>query len=333
MQHGPRRFRRPGGRRSFLDSAPLAPSRRLRPAGRRLDVLRAILDVWRRPPIPAVAGQGAPQVHDRRLRRRGIPPTGRSASSAARSRTSPSSAAGAESDHMGVHEQKTARPVLRRLPGVPRTDERRQMHRSSPTWPPECGGDIRLTRRQNFILDSIPRRRLDEVVARVGEIGFPLDANGLHGSSIGCIGNPFCNFAVTPTKSQLDSLIERLVTEFGDRVAGLEAQPRRLPARLRPSLDRRHRPARHHRARRRAASGCRATTCSCAAAWGATRRSAGRCCAAFPGDGRAHGDRGCSAPSSSGARRARSFSAFCTRLGDAELIALGTDAGASDVAA
>ena len=29
-----------------------------------------------------------------------------------------------ESDHMGIHEQKQAGPLLRRLPGLPRPDER-----------------------------------------------------------------------------------------------------------------------------------------------------------------------------------------------------------------
>ncbi len=37
------------------------------------------------------------------------------------------------------------------------------------------GGDIRVTRRQNFILTGIPRERLDDVIGRVGEIGFPVE--------------------------------------------------------------------------------------------------------------------------------------------------------------
>jgi sulfite reductase beta subunit-like hemoprotein len=84
------------------------------------------------------------------------------------------------------------------------------------------GGDIRLTRRQNFILTGIPRERLDDVIAKVGEAGFPLEANGLYASSIGCIGDPHCNYAVTPTKTKLATIIERLVGEFGNAVAGLK---------------------------------------------------------------------------------------------------------------
>jgi len=84
------------------------------------------------------------------------------------------------------------------------------------------GGDIRLTRRQNFILAGIPQARLDDVIAKVGEIGFPLDVNGLYASSIGCIGDPHCNYAVTPTKTKLATIIERLVGDFGNAVADLK---------------------------------------------------------------------------------------------------------------
>src|SRR6202044_3879847 len=84
------------------------------------------------------------------------------------------------------------------------------------------GGDIRLTRRQNFIITGIPAAQLDDFIAEVGAIGFPLEANGLYASSIGCIGDPHCNYAVTPTKTKLATIIERLVNQFGAQVGGLK---------------------------------------------------------------------------------------------------------------
>ena len=85
------------------------------------------------------------------------------------------------------------------------------------------GGDIRFTRRQNFIITGIPTARLDDVIAHVGVmIGFPLDANGLDASSIGCIGDPHWSYAVTPTKTKLATIIERLRNRFGERVSGLK---------------------------------------------------------------------------------------------------------------
>ena len=127
----------------------------------------------------------------------------------------------AESDHMGVHEEKTSGRLYVGFPvylGLMSGQQMRQLADVADQY----GGDIRLTRRQNFILTGIPEDRSAEVIARVGEIGFPLNANGLYGSSIGCIGDPHCGYAVTPTKTKLATIIERLVGEFGDAVAGLK---------------------------------------------------------------------------------------------------------------
>jgi ferredoxin-nitrite reductase len=126
-----------------------------------------------------------------------------------------------DSDHMGVHEQQTPGVFYAGFPVYLGVMSGRQM-RELAGLAGEFGGDIRLTRRQNFIVTGIPRERLDEVIARVGEIGFPLDANGLYASSIGCIGDPHCNYAVTPTKEKLATIIARLVNDFGDQVANLK---------------------------------------------------------------------------------------------------------------
>jgi sulfite reductase beta subunit-like hemoprotein len=127
----------------------------------------------------------------------------------------------AESDHMGVHEQNEAGKFYVGFPVYLGLMSGRQMRRIA-NLASSYGGDIRLTRRQNFILSGIPGDRLNQVIADAGEIGFPLEVNRLYGSSIGCIGDPHCNYAVTPSKEKLASLIERLTTEFGDQVAGLK---------------------------------------------------------------------------------------------------------------
>jgi ferredoxin-nitrite reductase len=126
-----------------------------------------------------------------------------------------------ESDHMGVHEQNEAGKFYVGFPVYLGLMSGRQMRRIA-DLAASYGGDIRLTRRQNFILSGIPSDRLEQVIAEAGEIGFPLNVNGLYGSSIGCIGDPHCNYAVTPSKEKLASLIERLTGEFGNQVAGLK---------------------------------------------------------------------------------------------------------------
>jgi ferredoxin-nitrite reductase len=85
----------------------------------------------------------------------------------------------------------------------------------------DLGGDVRLTRQQNFVLTGVPDARLDETVARLAEIGFPPDVNHLRAASIACTGEPHCNFSVTETKPRLDRLVQRLEDRFGEDVAGL----------------------------------------------------------------------------------------------------------------
>jgi sulfite reductase beta subunit-like hemoprotein len=126
-----------------------------------------------------------------------------------------------ESDHMGIHEGRAAGTLYAGFPVYLGFAKGAQMIAIADLVD-SFGGDIRLTRRQNFIITGIPRERLDEVTGRIGEIGFPLSANGLHASSIACIGDPHCGYAVTPTKSKLETVVTRLIADFGDAVAGLK---------------------------------------------------------------------------------------------------------------
>lgn len=126
-----------------------------------------------------------------------------------------------ESDHMGIRAQKQPGLNYVGFPVYLGLMSGRQM-REIAALTASFGGDIRLTRRQNFIITGIPTAQLDDVIAQVGAIGFPLNANGLYASSIGCIGDPHCNYAVTPTKTKLATIIERLVNQFGEQVGGLK---------------------------------------------------------------------------------------------------------------
>ena len=83
------------------------------------------------------------------------------------------------------------------------------------------GGDVRLTRQQNFVVTGVPESEIDATVSELAEIGFPLDVNHVRAVSIACTGEPHCNFSVTETKPRLDGLIERLEARFGTAIAGL----------------------------------------------------------------------------------------------------------------
>ena len=86
----------------------------------------------------------------------------------------------------------------------------------------EFGGDIRVARQQNFLITNVPEDRVDEVIQRVREIGFALDVNAIRGASVGCTGQPLCNYAVAETKSKLKEIILRLEERFGRDVEGIK---------------------------------------------------------------------------------------------------------------
>ncbi len=83
------------------------------------------------------------------------------------------------------------------------------------------GGDVRITRQQNFVLANVPEAELDGALTELAEIGFPLNVNHIRAASIGCTGEPHCNFSVTETKGRLGELIEHLEERFGDQIADL----------------------------------------------------------------------------------------------------------------
>lgn len=125
-----------------------------------------------------------------------------------------------ESDHIGIHPQKGDGLYYVGFPvflGVVKGDQLLRLADLAE----EIGGDIRLTRQQNFILTGVPGERLDEIVARVAEIGFPLDANRLRASSIACTGQPLCNYAVAATKTRLAEIVGHLERSLGRDAEGL----------------------------------------------------------------------------------------------------------------
>ncbi|HZO98548.1 MAG TPA: nitrite/sulfite reductase [Gaiellaceae bacterium] len=83
------------------------------------------------------------------------------------------------------------------------------------------GGDVRITRQQNFVVTGVPDESVPEAVAELERIGFPLDVNPVRGNSIACTGEPHCNFSVAETKTRLGALIERLEERFGEQIAEL----------------------------------------------------------------------------------------------------------------
>lgn len=83
------------------------------------------------------------------------------------------------------------------------------------------GGDVRITRQQNFVLTGVPEADLEAVTETLEALGLSLDPGPLQGNAIACTGEPHCNFAVTETKGRMDRLVKLLEERFGSQVEGL----------------------------------------------------------------------------------------------------------------
>ncbi|HVR07579.1 MAG TPA: nitrite/sulfite reductase [Thermoanaerobaculia bacterium] len=198
------------------------------PAAEAVEVLRAILDVWREDRRYRLSRARArlkfmvDDVGPRRFRERVEERLGRRLAAGA----APEAPAG-EYDHAGVHEQRQPGLVYAGFPVYLGLIDGEQMRRLADLadevsgWGLGAPVEIRLTRRQNFILSNLPAVRVAEVVERVGALGFPLAAGNLRRLAIACTGNPFCNFTVAETKGRLQQIVDHLESAFGDQAAAL----------------------------------------------------------------------------------------------------------------
>ncbi len=123
-------------------------------------------------------------------------------------------------EHMGIHPQKQEGLYYIGFPCFPGLMTGEQMIQVADVLR-EFGQEFRITREQNFILTHIPEAKVDTVVDRIGDIGYPLNVNPIRGASIGCTGEPHCNFSVGETKPKVVEIIERLEARFGEQVRDL----------------------------------------------------------------------------------------------------------------
>jgi ferredoxin-nitrite reductase len=186
-----------------------------------LEVLRAMVDVWREDlhyRLSRTRARLKYMVHDlgaEAFRTRVEERLGRRLDDGAVPQAPES-----EFDHTGIHAQRQDGLFYAGFPAYLGLMDGSAL-RAVADLAESFGGGVRLTRRQNFILTDIPGERVDEVVRQVGSLGFPVDAHPLRQASIACTGDPFCNFTVAETKGRLKGIVEHLEATFGDAVGPL----------------------------------------------------------------------------------------------------------------
>lgn len=193
------------------------------PRGEAITLLRAILDLWKadtRYRVSRVKARFKFMVDDygpERIRELIEEKLGRALPHV------PAPSSTGYTDHLGVHPQRQPGYSYVGFPAHLGWMNGGQMARLADLIE-SFDGQLRITRQQNFILSGIPDARLDEVIGEVEETGYSLKVNRLRGSSIGCTGEPYCNYAVTETKYRLKQLVEHLESVFGEATEGLRLQ-------------------------------------------------------------------------------------------------------------
>jgi sulfite reductase beta subunit-like hemoprotein len=125
----------------------------------------------------------------------------------------------APGNHLGVHAQRDGRFYL----GAPvhlgliSGDQMIELAELAA----RAGGDVRLTRQQNFVVTNVAEEDVPVVSEALAAIGFPVDGSRLRGEAVACTGEPHCNFSVTETKTRMDSLVRLLEDRFGSSIDGL----------------------------------------------------------------------------------------------------------------
>jgi ferredoxin-nitrite reductase len=71
-------------------------------------------------------------------------------------------------------------------------------------------GELRLTESQNVILADVPAARLKALRAEPLLQRFRLDPSPLQAEAVSCTGNRYCSFALIPTKSTAQAVLEEL---------------------------------------------------------------------------------------------------------------------------
>ena len=190
------------------------------PVAETIEVLRAIIDVWKETPkyrmsrvkarlkfmMDDVGPAKYRELVEERLGRRLI------------DFDLPAARAG---EHLtGVHPQRQDGLAYVGFPITAGLANGNQLQRVADVAERE-GAGIRLTREQNFILTHIPAGRVQQVVTEVERIGFPLGASRLRAVSIACTGSPLCNYAVALTKPRLVGLMDHLEATFGAEASTL----------------------------------------------------------------------------------------------------------------
>jgi ferredoxin-nitrite reductase len=68
-------------------------------------------------------------------------------------------------------------------------------------------GDVRLTVMQSFYIPNVKNEDTDKVVAKLVEIGLPVNVSSIYSGMVACTGIQYCNLAVAETKNRAKDVV------------------------------------------------------------------------------------------------------------------------------
>jgi sulfite reductase beta subunit-like hemoprotein len=115
-----------------------------------------------------------------------------------------------DDDHAGIHAQKEEGLVYVGVPVKTGRFSAHQMRRMAEASTEYGQGRIRLTNHQNLLLLDIPRDAVDRLCADLSEVGLNVRSSETRRLLVACTGSEFCNLALTETKECGARIVDRL---------------------------------------------------------------------------------------------------------------------------
>ncbi len=114
-------------------------------------------------------------------------------------------------DHVGVHAQKQAGLFYVGAPVLVGRITSQQMRKVADLCRRHGDGKtIRLSNRQNILLLNIPEANVEKVLHGLSEVGLSINAHPVRRSVVTCTGTEFCKLAITETKARSRQIVEYL---------------------------------------------------------------------------------------------------------------------------
>ena len=116
-------------------------------------------------------------------------------------------------DYLGVHEQKEEGLFLVGVNVLAGRTNGDQLQGAADLAERFGSSEVRLTRKQNFLIPNVPREKVNELKSELAGLGFEMEPSEIRKGCVSCTGKEFCNLAIAETKAYAEQLALELEAE------------------------------------------------------------------------------------------------------------------------